>query len=94
MLGGKQRHRSASQLISFALTAKLFRAFVFTARIVLCFEQKYKNKKNSKSFLLKIFIFYKFKNLCLLHGHVFVMLPQTLAQGNFELIPGSLGIQI
>ena len=32
-----------------------------------------KNKKNIIQFLLKILIFYKFKNLCILHGHVFVM---------------------
>ena len=32
-----------------------------------------KNKKNIDNFLLKIFIIYNFKNLCVLHGHVFVM---------------------
>ena len=32
-----------------------------------------KNKKNNKNFLLKIFNFYHLKNLCILHGHVFVM---------------------
>ena len=32
-----------------------------------------KNKKNIKTFLLKIFIFYNFKNHCILHGQVFVM---------------------
>ena len=32
-----------------------------------------KNKKNIKDFLLKFFIFYNFKNLCILHGQVFVM---------------------
>ena len=32
-----------------------------------------KYKKNSKTFLMKIFISYNFKNLCILHGHVFVM---------------------
>ena len=32
-----------------------------------------KIKKNIKKFILKIFIFYNFKNLCILHGHVFVM---------------------
>ena len=31
-----------------------------------------KNKKNSIFFLLKIFIFNNFQNLCILHGHVFV----------------------
>ena len=36
----------------------------------LCFVQ---NKKNINFFLLKIFIFYNFKNLCKLHGRVFVM---------------------
>ena len=30
-----------------------------------------KNKKNVEIFLLKIFIFYNFKNLCILHGCVF-----------------------
>ena len=29
--------------------------------------------KNIKIFLLKIFIFYNLKNLCILHGQVFVM---------------------
>ena len=33
-----------------------------------------KNKKNIKNFQLKIFSFQSSKNLCLLHGHVFVML--------------------
>ena len=33
-----------------------------------------KNKKNIKNYLLKIFVFYNLKNLCSLHGHVFVML--------------------
>ena len=34
-----------------------------------------KNKKNVNFFfLLKIFIFYYFKNFCILHGRVFVML--------------------
>ena len=32
-----------------------------------------KNKKNIKIFLLKIFNFYSSKNLCLLHGQVFLM---------------------
>ena len=32
-----------------------------------------KNKKNIKKILLKILIFYNFKNLCILHGKVFVM---------------------
>ena len=32
-----------------------------------------KNKKNIENFLLKFFIFYNFKNLFILHGHVFVM---------------------
>ena len=32
-----------------------------------------KNKKNIKMFQLNIFIFYNFKNLCILHGHVFIM---------------------
>ena len=32
-----------------------------------------KDKKNIKTVLLKIFNFYNLKNLCILHGHVFVM---------------------
>ena len=36
-----------------------------------------KNKKNIRKFPLKIFIFYNFKNLCLLHGQVFVMKSHT-----------------
>ena len=32
-----------------------------------------KNKKNIKNFPLKIFNFYNFKNLCILHGQVFIM---------------------
>ena len=32
-----------------------------------------KNKKNINFFLQKNFIFYNFKNLCILHRHVFVM---------------------
>ena len=34
-----------------------------------------KNKKNIQNFQLKIFQFLKLKNLCLLHGKVFVMSP-------------------
>ena len=33
-----------------------------------------KNKKNIKKFLQKIFNFCNLKNLCILHGHVFLML--------------------
>ena len=32
-----------------------------------------KNKKNIKIFLMNIFFFYNFKNFCILHGRVFVM---------------------
>ena len=32
-----------------------------------------KNKKNIKTFLLKIFVFYNLENLCILHGRVLVM---------------------
>ena len=32
-----------------------------------------KNKKNIKKFLQKMFMFYSFKNPCILHGQVFVM---------------------
>ena len=32
-----------------------------------------KNKKNIKNFLLKFFNFYNLKNLCILHGRVFVV---------------------
>ena len=35
----------------------------------LCFEQ---NKKNIQKFLQKIFNFYNSKDLCILHGQVFV----------------------
>ena len=38
----------------------------------LCFEQNRKGKI-TKKILMKILIFYNFKNLCILHGHVFVM---------------------
>ena len=36
-----------------------------------------KNEKNIKNFLLKIFIFifYKLRKICILHGHVFIMNP-------------------
>ena len=37
------------------------------------FLAKIRKKKKSKNLLLKIFIFYNFENLCILHGHVFVM---------------------
>ena len=40
-----------------------------------------KNKKNVKHFLLKIFIFYNFRNHCILHGHVFVMFINRRAFG-------------
>ena len=47
------------------------------------FEQKNKKNisnilKNIKHFLLKILHFYNFKNLCILHGHVFVMVLQMV----------------
>ena len=32
-----------------------------------------KNKKNIKTFLLKFFIFYNLRKICILHGYVFVM---------------------
>ena len=35
----------------------------------LCFEQKY---EKHHFFLLKMFNFYNLKNLCILHGHVFI----------------------
>ena len=38
-----------------------------------------KNKKNIKNFLLKIFNFYNLKNLCILHGHVFVVCLDIVA---------------
>ena len=41
---------------------------VLTCTHNLCFEE------NTKHFILKIFIFYNFKNLCILHGHVFMMI--------------------
>ena len=40
-----------------------------------------KNKKNIKIFQLKIVQFLKHKNLCLLHGHVFVMVAVTVTDG-------------
>ena len=40
-----------------------------------------KTKKNSKNFLLKIFIFYNFKNLCILHGHVFMCIVEVEMRG-------------
>ena len=43
---------------------------VLTSTHNLCFEQ---NKKNINDFLLKKFEFLQLKNLCILHGHVFVM---------------------
>ena len=44
-----------------------------------------KNKKNIQKFLLKLFIFYNLKNLCILHGHVFVMFcPLILTSGSRE----------
>ena len=46
-----------------------------------------KNKKNTKSFLLKIFIFHTFKNLCILHGQVFVMGSNFYAP-NFKELEG------
>ena len=36
-----------------------------------------KNKKKISFFLQKIFIFYSYKNLCILHGQVFVMMPES-----------------
>ena len=36
-----------------------------------------KIRKISFFFLMKFFIFYNFKNLCILHGHVFVMTLPT-----------------
>ena len=46
---------------------------VRTASVVLN-----KNKKNIKNFLLKIFIFYNFKNHSILHGQVFVMWQEVV----------------
>ena len=39
-----------------------------------------KNKKNIKIFQLKIFNFLKLKNLCILHGQIFVMKSQSMFQ--------------
>ena len=50
---------------------------VLTCTHNLWFEQ---NKKTIKNFLLKISIFYNFKNLCILHGKVFVKLPETVVK--------------
>ena len=62
----------------FALKHRLW-VLVRTAspRRFLCVPTIYvlsKNKKNNKNFLLKIFIFCAFKNLCILHGQVFIMI--------------------
>ena len=43
-----------------------------------------KNKKNIKFFLQKIFFFYSYKNLCILHGQVFVMI-QSISSINVFL---------
>ena len=45
---------------------------VLTCTHNLCFEQIL-NKKNNKYFLLKIFKFCNLKDLCILHGRVFIM---------------------
>ena len=53
-----------------------FSYFCSKRRLWVCVPTIYvlsKNKKNSKNFLLKIFIFYNLQNLCILHGQVFVM---------------------
>ena len=44
--------------------------------------------KNIKIFLLKIFIFFFFifKNLCILHGHVFVMIVEEFNIANLEML--------
>ena len=39
-----------------------------------------KNVKDINFFLLKIFIFHNFKNLCILYGHVFAMKSRNQAQ--------------
>ena len=45
-----------------------------------------KNKKNIEIFLLKIFIFYNFKNLCILHGLVFEMAKINLIGGQLSMV--------
>ena len=40
---------------------------------VLC-----KNKKNIKNNLLKYFNFYNLRKICILHGHVFVMINSSI----------------
>ena len=41
--------------------------------VVFSFVEGNVKTKNIELFLLKIFIFYNFKNHCVLHGHVFTM---------------------
>ena len=43
-----------------------------------------KIRKNIENFLLKFFIFYNFKNLCILHGQVFVMYGHFSKQAESE----------
>ena len=45
-----------------------------------------KNKKNIKKFQRKIFIFYNFKNLFILHGHVFVMSNRSVGTPEMQRI--------
>ena len=51
------------------------------------FRAKIRNE-NSKHFLLKIFIFYNFKNLCILHERVFAM---TLQRTNMVFLTPTVG---
>ena len=64
----------------------LVRVLTCTCTHNLCFEQKKcvptiyglsKNKKNINFFTDESYIFYNCKNLCILHGHVFVMICPT-----------------
>ena len=52
--------------------------FLFLLKYIDCgytleLPQRAKIRKNIKNVLMKIFHFYKLKNLCILHGRVFVM---------------------
>ena len=51
----------------FLIFASKHRLYVLTIYVLS------KNKKNIENVLLKIFIFYKLKNLCILHRQVFEM---------------------
>ena len=51
---------------------------IFAQNIDYGYSLEPPRRKNIKIFPLKIFIFYSFKNLFILHGHVFVMLKKII----------------